>query len=86
MAAIPTRHEVALLLEAPVSRVEAVVGHWGTVEPLEDGRCRLRMSVDDLGWPVMVLGVVGAPFVVESPLLLRERVRATGELLLSSLD
>src|SRR4051812_14312611 len=85
MAAIPTRHEVALVLEAPVSRVEAVVGHWGTVEPLGDGRCRLRMSVDDLGWPVMVLGVVGAPFVVESPLSLRERVRATGELLLSSL-
>jgi predicted DNA-binding transcriptional regulator YafY len=44
--------------------------------------CRLRMSVDDLGWPVMVLGVLGAPFTIESPPELRERVRAAGETLL----
>jgi predicted DNA-binding transcriptional regulator YafY len=86
IAAIPTRHDVALVLEAPADRVQAVVGHWGSVEALDDGRCRLRMSVDDLGWPIMVLGVVGAPFTVESPPSLTERVRATGELLLSGAD
>jgi predicted DNA-binding transcriptional regulator YafY len=86
IAAIPTRHDVALVLEAPAARVRAVVGHWGSVEELDDDRCRLRMSVDDLGWPIMVLGAVGAPFTVESPPSLTERVRATGELLLSGAD
>jgi predicted DNA-binding transcriptional regulator YafY len=83
MAAIPNRHEVALVLEAPAERVRTVVGHWGSVEELESERCRLRMSVDDLGWPIMVLGAVGAPFTIESPPALAERVRATGELLLT---
>jgi len=86
IAAIPTRHDVALVLEAPASRVRAVVGFWGVVEVLDEDRCRLRMSVDDLGWPVMVLGVIGAPFVVESPPALTERVRTTGTLLVDNAD
>jgi len=86
MAAIPTRQEVALVLEAPSEKVRAVVGYWGSVEPLSADRCRLTMSVDDLNWPIMVVGVVGAPFTVESPPALLERVRATGELLVSSAD
>jgi predicted DNA-binding transcriptional regulator YafY len=86
IAAIPTRHDVSLLLEAPAERVRAVVGFWGNVEPVDDRRCRLRMSVDDLSWPVMVLGVVGAPFAVEAPPALIDHVRATGELLLNSTD
>ncbi|WP_246608094.1 WYL domain-containing protein, partial [Actinoplanes toevensis] len=44
--------------------------------------CRLRMTVDDLTWPVMVLGVMGAPFTIESPPELRDRARAAGEALL----
>ncbi|HEY0530879.1 MAG TPA: YafY family protein [Actinoplanes sp.] len=86
IAAIPTRHEVSVLLSAPSERVRAVVGHWGNVEPLGEEACRLRMSVDDLSWPIMVVGVVGAPFTVESPPALVERARATGELLLGATD
>lgn len=86
MAAIPTRQDVSLVLEAPAERVRAIVGHWGTVEPLGERECRLRMSVDDLGWPVMVLGVVGAPFTVESPPALIDRIQATGRLLLNSAE
>ena len=146
IAAIPTRHDVSVVLQAPPAHVQAVVGHWGTIEPLhaEDAlaaflptsataptpaavlapaavpasatapappagaapasapraaertsaspaatapepaapACRLRMNVDDLSWPVMVLGVMGVPFTIESPPELRERVRATGETLL----
>ena len=44
--------------------------------------CRLRMSVDDLGWPVMLLGVIGADFVVESPPDLHDHLRTTAETLL----
>ncbi|MEV4706466.1 hypothetical protein [Actinoplanes sp. NPDC049316] len=40
------------------------------------------MSVDDLGWPIMLLGVIGADFVVESPPELHDRLRETAETLL----
>jgi len=87
LATIPNRYEVAIVVHAPADRVRAVVDQWGTVEPLaapatSAGACRLRMSVDDLAWPVMVISMVGAPFVIEEPLELRERARLTGELLL----
>jgi predicted DNA-binding transcriptional regulator YafY len=61
-----------------------VVGQWGTVEPAPGGpaTCRLRMNVDDLAWPIMVLVAVGAPFTVEAPLELRDRARAAAETLL----
>jgi len=82
MAAIPSKHDVSVVLRAPAEAVRGLVGQWGTVESLEPGSCRLRMNVDDLGWPVMIIGVVGAPFTLESPPALRDRVRATGEALL----
>lgn len=81
LAAIPNRYDVSALVESPAEALRAVVGHWATVEPLSDDTCRMRMSVDDLGWPVMVLGVMGAPFTVESPPELRERLRETADVL-----
>jgi hypothetical protein len=44
------------------------------------------MNVDDLGWPVMVLGTLGADFEVESPPELRDRARVAGETLLRGAD
>ena len=82
LRAIPTRFEVSVILRAPADKVRDIVGQWGLVEPL-DAACRLRMNVDDLAWPVMALGVIGAPFTVESPPELRDRIRATGEMLLA---
>jgi hypothetical protein len=40
------------------------------------------MSVDDLSWPVMVLGALGADFDVESPPEMRDRIRVAAETLL----
>jgi len=60
-----------------------VVRRWGEVEALEghDGpSCRLSMQVDDLGWPLMVLATVGAPFEVESPPELADEVRRVAAL------
>jgi predicted DNA-binding transcriptional regulator YafY len=84
IAAIPTRQDVSITLEATPARIQAVVGYWGTVEPVpgEATLSRLRMNVDDLSWPVMVLGVLGVPFTIESPPELRERARLTGEALI----
>jgi predicted DNA-binding transcriptional regulator YafY len=78
MRTIPNRYDVSVVIQAPAETVRAFVGHWGRAEELPDG-CRLRMGVDDLGWPVMVLGVLAVPFTVESPDELRDRIRETGE-------
>ena len=42
------------------------------------------MNVDDLNWPLWVLGGLGADFTIESPPELTARVRAAGETLLRS--
>ncbi|GAA1603803.1 YafY family protein [Actinoplanes couchii] len=81
MRTIPQRYEVSVLLRTDVDTVRTTVGNWGAVEATPEG-CRLRMNVDDLGWPVMALGVLDVPFTVESPDELRDRVRHTGESLL----
>ncbi|KUL30538.1 helix-turn-helix transcriptional regulator [Actinoplanes awajinensis] len=76
--AIPNRYEVSVLIRESPEAIRAFVGNWGDCEPVRDGVCRLRMNVDDLRWPAMVLGVLGAPFTVESPDELRELVRTAG--------
>lgn len=82
IASVQARHEVSVLLSAPAGRVRAVVGSWGAVEETGPDACRLTMSVDDLHWPVMVLGTIAAPFTVESPPQLADAVRRAGEALL----
>ncbi|MBU2669569.1 YafY family transcriptional regulator [Actinoplanes bogorensis] len=82
MSQIPARYDVSVVFQTPAATVRGFIGHYGTVEELTDSSCRMRMNTDDLGWPVMVAGVLGAAFTVESPDELRDRVRATGETLL----
>jgi predicted DNA-binding transcriptional regulator YafY len=65
-------HDVEVLVEAPADDVRRRIGQWATVDDLEEGRCRVRMEPDDLGWPALALGVVGAEFTVVSPPELRE--------------
>jgi predicted DNA-binding transcriptional regulator YafY len=84
LAVIPQRHAVSVLLHTDAGRVRAVAGHWATVDEVTGTTCRLRMSVDDLGWPVMILGLVGADFTVESPDELRDRARGIAASLLRS--
>jgi predicted DNA-binding transcriptional regulator YafY len=79
--AIPGRYEVSVVIDAPAEQVRGVVWNYGDVEDLGPG-CRLRMNVDDLGWPVMVLGVMGAAFTVESPPELRDKLLTTGTVLI----
>jgi predicted DNA-binding transcriptional regulator YafY len=47
--------------------VRQVVGSWGTVEPLDQGSCRLTMTSASLDWPTQALGNVGAEFEVLGP-------------------
>jgi predicted DNA-binding transcriptional regulator YafY len=64
---IPQQYDVSVLVRTGASEVSAAVGRWGTVETVDDRTCRLRMQVDDLSWPMLVLASVGADFAVESP-------------------
>jgi predicted DNA-binding transcriptional regulator YafY len=73
---------VSVVISRPAPEVRSFVGQWATAEPVSPDRCRMRMNVDDLSWPVMVLGTLGADFTVESPPELRDRIRAAGETLL----
>jgi predicted DNA-binding transcriptional regulator YafY len=79
LSAVATRYEVEAVIEAGAADVERVVRSWGTVEDLGAGGSRLRMSVDALEWPLMVLAAIGAPFRVISPPELRAYAAATGQ-------
>ncbi|HET6625628.1 MAG TPA: YafY family protein [Nocardioidaceae bacterium] len=76
----PQKHQVVVLVQASAADVTGVVGRWGAVEEVGEDVSRLRMQVDDLAWPMLVLASVGADFEVESPAELVERVHATGRL------
>jgi predicted DNA-binding transcriptional regulator YafY len=80
IALMSTTYDAVVDVRIPATDLERIVGGWGTVEDNGDGTCRLRMTVDSLDWPVMVLGAAGAAFVVVEPPELRERIRQMGEL------
>lgn len=60
-------YAVEVLVHAPADAVRRHVGRWAQVEDGDGGSCVLRMSVDDLSWPAMVLGGMGADFQVRTP-------------------
>ncbi|MER6972032.1 YafY family protein [Nocardioides sp. NPDC000445] len=74
----PAAFDVCVLLGVEPDVVARRVGRWGEVEPAEGG-CRLRMQVDDLSWPMMILAGVDADFTVEQPVELAELVKQVGE-------
>jgi predicted DNA-binding transcriptional regulator YafY len=73
LRSIPQRFHVSLLVHTAPDAVRRVVGRWGTVDEVTEGRCRLTMDVDDLAWPMFVLAGVGAEFEIEGPDELREQ-------------
>src|SRR5258708_3365744 len=59
---IATTHAVEALVHAPAATVRGTVGQWAAIEEVDEQRCRLRMKVDNLDWPTLALGSVGAEF------------------------
>jgi predicted DNA-binding transcriptional regulator YafY len=80
IAAMSATYDAVVDVRMPATDLERIVGGWGTVEATGDGSCRLRMTVDSLDWPAMVLGAAGAEFEVVGPPELGERIRQLGEL------
>ncbi|KAB8158898.1 WYL domain-containing protein [Streptomyces sp. 3MP-14] len=69
-------HEVEAVVEAPAATVRRRVGRWSTVEEIGPERSRVRMSVDSLEWPMMMLGALEAEFRVVHPPELHAAVAA----------
>jgi predicted DNA-binding transcriptional regulator YafY len=68
-------YEVEALVDAPAGTVRERFGRWATVEEVTPARSRIRMTVDQLDWPMLLLGSLGAEFEVITPPELLDRVR-----------
>jgi predicted DNA-binding transcriptional regulator YafY len=62
-----THIEVEVRLRAPATEVEPRVGRWVTVSAVDVDTCLVRMDVDTLDWPVLLLGSLDVDFEVVSP-------------------
>ncbi|MFZ4155550.1 helix-turn-helix transcriptional regulator [Streptomyces pseudogriseolus] len=79
-------YEAVVTFAAPPAKVTARLPHWvGAPEPLADGRCRLRATVNDpKDWLAVRLAMTGLPFTVEAPPELAEATRALGARLMEA--
>jgi predicted DNA-binding transcriptional regulator YafY len=71
-------YEVEALVDAPAETVRKRYGRWATVEAVTETRSRIRMTVDQLDWPMLLLGSLGADFQVIAPPELLDQVRDWG--------
>jgi len=79
---LPTRRRIEAVVHAPGATVRGRMGQWATIEDVDDATCRLRMTVDNLDWPVLTLGAIGADFEVVRPPELVDHLREWGARLL----
>ena len=80
----PRRYQVEVRYRAGAERVERALGYAGTVEPVDEGTCVFRMSVDSLDWPSVIVGMVGVDFEIVGPPELRDAVREIGTRLVAA--
>ncbi|NIZ92903.1 helix-turn-helix transcriptional regulator [Kineococcus rubinsiae] len=77
--ATPTAAVITATVQAPAGEVRTRTGRWATVTPLDERTCRVDVPVDGPEWALLVLGMTGAEFTVESPDDLRDHLRQWGE-------
>jgi len=62
------RHRAVLTFDAPYERMADRLAHRdGTLEPLDDGRCRYTTWVDSFEWLAVTTAILGVDFRVEEP-------------------
>lgn len=79
LAAAPARHEARVTVQAPAHELRTRRWLGGTVEPIDDRRCLLCTSDDNLDWLAMRIAMVGYEFEVHEPPELVERLREVSE-------
>jgi predicted DNA-binding transcriptional regulator YafY len=71
-------YEVEALVDAPAATVRERFGRYASVEEVSEARSRIRMTIDQLDWPMLLLGSLGADFQVIAPPELHDQVRDWG--------
>jgi len=77
--ALPTATVVRATVQAPAADVVRRAGRWASVTPLDERTCRVDVPVDGPEWALLVLGLTGAEFTVESPADVRDLLREWGD-------
>jgi len=76
----PNRFEADVVLHCAAEEVTArAPRHWGTIEPIDERRCRYRTGDDDLGWLAIRIAMLDVDFEVRGPPELGERLEALAE-------
>jgi predicted DNA-binding transcriptional regulator YafY len=75
----PSRYEARVTVECPASELEGRRWYGGDVTPLDDHRCELRTSDDNLDWLAMRIAMLSVPYEVHEPPEVIERLRAIGD-------
>jgi predicted DNA-binding transcriptional regulator YafY len=81
MTRLPDLFEVVARVQAPADAVRRRIGAWSSVEPADDdpdGACVVRMTGDQLQWPVLGLSMLDAEFTVLEPPELRAHLAEVG--------
>lgn len=81
---LPARYPVHATVHAPAARVKQEVAQYGSVEPIDDTRCDVRIPAESLDWAAFCLVATGAPFVVHGPPDAIDHMRGWGERLLAA--
>lgn len=71
----PGARQVTVIIEAPSAVIRQRIGKWAEIAEEGPARCRVTMTPENLDWPAMALGVVGADFQVIHPPELTEHIR-----------
>jgi predicted DNA-binding transcriptional regulator YafY len=74
-SATTTARRIEAIVEAPIATVRPQVGQWATLEEIDDRRCRIVMTADNLDWPALALGSIGAEFKIVQPAELVNHLR-----------
>ncbi|HET6551416.1 MAG TPA: YafY family protein [Solirubrobacter sp.] len=69
------RYEARVTVEAPAAELEGRRWLAGDVTPLDETRCELRTSDDNLDWLAMRIAMLSWPYTVHEPPELIERLR-----------
>ncbi len=78
---IPTRYRVAIRIAAPSADLQAAYGRWVEIEAVDDATSIVRMRIDELDWPLMIMAGLDVPFqVLEPPELVTAARRAAERL------
>lgn len=75
----PSRYEARVTVHAPAAELSRRRWLGGTVERIDDERCELRTSDDNLDWLAMRIAMLGYEFEVHEPPELVRHLRAVSD-------